>query len=194
MSQVPMKTIPRKLLVLDLDETLIHARENRLEHAEDFTVGPYFVYRRPHLDVFLQTAVEHFDVAVWTASGEQYAEQVVERLFHPGSLQFVWSSKRCTTVRDWTTGNYTKLKSLSKIKRKGYALESVIAIDDTYANYARSYGNLVMVREFSGDRSDDELLVLASYLKTLLPVTNIRKVEKRNWRKHHLSANSLHGE
>ncbi len=173
----------RKLLVLDLDETLVHARETPLEHPEDFRVGPYFVYRRPHLTAFIDAVSPHFDLAVWTASGEVYAAQVIEQIFEPGLLKFVWSSKRCTTARDWTTGQYTTIKNLSKLKRQGYALEAIIAVDDTPSKYARSYGNLIAVREFIGDRADDELLHLSAYLGRLVPVANVRAVEKREWRR-----------
>jgi len=173
---------PRKLLVLDLDETLIHACETPLAHAEDFRVGPYFVYRRPHLTEFIATVSESFDLSVWTASGEVYAAQVIDRIFAPGSLKFVWSSRRCTTARDWTTGQYTTIKNLSKLKRQGYKLESIVAVDDTPSKYARSYGNLVTVGEFTGDADDDELRFLAAYLQTLSGVDNVRAVEKRRWR------------
>lgn len=178
-----MMSPTRKLLVLDLDETLVHARETPLEHREDFRVGPYFVYRRPHLTAFIDAVSQHFDLAVWTASGEVYAAQVIERIFEPGVLKFIWSSQRCTTARDWTTGHYTTIKNLSKLKRQGYALEAIIAVDDTPSKYARSYGNLVAVREFVGDRADDELLQLSTYLSRLAPVANVRAVEKREWRR-----------
>lgn len=174
----------RKLLVLDLDETLIHATEETLDHDEDFRVGPYRVHLRPHLSGFVSGMLTQFKVGVWTASGESYAAQVVERIFPSGALEFVWSSKRCTTTRDWTTGEYQTIKNLQKLKSKGYPLESIIAVDDTPAKYARSYGNLVTVREFVGDRSDAELPLLAAYLAHLADVPNVRSVEKRNWREH----------
>lgn len=126
-----MSPLPRKLLVLDLDETLIHACETQLAHPEDFRVGPYFVYRRPHLTEFIASVSESFDLGVWTASGEVYAAQVIEQVFARGLLKFVWSSRRCTTARDWTTCQYTTIKNLSKLKRRGYQLESIVAADDT---------------------------------------------------------------
>lgn len=174
----------RKLLVLDLDETLIHATEETLGHDEDFRVGPYRVHLRPHLSDFVSGMLTQFKVGVWTASGESYAAQVVERIFPSGALEFVWSSKRCTTTRDWMTGEYQSIKNLQKLKSKGYPLESIIAVDDTPAKYARSYGNLVTVREFVGDRSDAELPLLAAYLAHLADVPNVRSIEKRNWREH----------
>ena len=42
-----------KLLILDLDETLVFAAERPLTREADFRVGPYHVYGRPGLAVFL---------------------------------------------------------------------------------------------------------------------------------------------
>ena len=171
-----------KLLVLDLDETLVHAAERRLDREEDFRVGPYFIYRRPHLDEFLAAMLETFRVAVWTSSGEIYARQVIDRIFPADALRFLWSSDRCTLTRDWDTGDYKTLKNLRKLKDKGYLLESVIAVDDTPQKFERSFGNLVTVREFLGDPADVELKLLSAYLKQLAHVPNVRTIEKRLWR------------
>lgn len=175
--------VDKKLLVLDLDETLVFASEVALSREADFHVGPYHVYERPHVHRFIAHVLGRFQVGVWTASGEQYAAQVVERLFPRDGLEFVWSSQRCTTTRDWSTGEYQTIKKIEKLKARGYRLESIIAIDDTPAKYARSFGNLVAVREFTGEQEDDELLHLMRYLDHLAGVPNVRAVEKRNWRR-----------
>ncbi|MEO1172211.1 MAG: NIF family HAD-type phosphatase [Myxococcota bacterium] len=54
----------RKLLVLDLDETLIHASESSLGHSADFEVSRFHVYRRPGLSEFLEQVGACFDLAV----------------------------------------------------------------------------------------------------------------------------------
>ncbi len=56
----------RSLLILDLDETLIWATEEALDQAPDFEVGPYSVYKRPGVAEFLATAMQWFELAVWT--------------------------------------------------------------------------------------------------------------------------------
>jgi len=56
--------VSRKLLILDLDETLIHARETALDREADFRVAHYHVFRRPHLDAFQEQCFRWFDVAV----------------------------------------------------------------------------------------------------------------------------------
>lgn len=38
-------------------------------------------------------------------------------------------------------------------------------------------------REFTGEMDDTELLLLARYLKTLKDRSNLRRIEKRNWRR-----------
>lgn len=172
----------KKLLVLDLDETLVHAAEVPLAREESFTAGPYFVYTRPHLSQFIEVVLERFSVGVWTSSGEMYAGLVLDRIFPKDALEFVWSSQKCTTVRDWSTGGYTTIKKLDKLKAKGYPLDSIIAVDDTPSKYAKNYGNLIAVREFLGDPADDELPLLAAYLDELAKEPNVRKVEKRAWR------------
>lgn len=172
----------KKLLVLDLDETLIHATEEPLDHPAELQFGRCHVYLRPHLSDFIAGVQAHFHLALWTAGGELYARQIADHIFPEGALEFLWASQRCTLVRDWEEGGYQTRKRLKKIKGKGYPLASVIAVDDTPSNYIQSYGNLVTVRPFTGDRSDTELPLLLTYLITLKDVPNVRAVEKRNWR------------
>ena len=180
----------RKLLVLDLDETLVYATDQPLSMPEAFRIDPYYVYLRPHLRPFLESCVVRFDVAVWTASSVDYAAAVAMQLF--GSverLEFLWARDRCTIRHDPDTREMYWVKDLKKIRRAGYELARVIVIDDTAKKHERNYGNLVRVRPFEGQLDDDELLHLARYLETLAGVDDIRVVEKRGWR-HTRSARS----
>jgi RNA polymerase II subunit A small phosphatase-like protein len=126
----------RHLLVLDLDETLVHASEVELDRAADFGACGYHIYRRPHLAEFIDYALARFDVGVWTSSGRVYADAIVAALFPAQSLRFVWARERCSISRDWSTGEYVDRKPLRKLKRRGYRLEQVIAVDDTPSKHA----------------------------------------------------------
>lgn len=173
----------KKLLILDLDETLIYATEASLPRQADFLLEPYYIYKRPFLDVFLKNCLDWFEVAVWTSSTPSYAIAIVSAIFkNPKTLSFVWASDRCTVVYDLEWFEYYNRKNLKKIKRKGYRLESIIAVDDTPKKWERSYGNLVRVNPFEGDETDDELKYLLLYLEQLRYAENIRSVEKRFWR------------
>jgi TFIIF-interacting CTD phosphatase-like protein len=179
-----------KLLILDLDETLVYATETQLEREADFSVYDYHVYKRPYLDIFIKTCLDWFNVAVWTSSGSQYASKVVAAIFpDPQALKFVWTSDRCSVVCNYNFDlidgiypQYYSRKPLKKVKRRGYNLESVIAIDDTPKKWEKSYSNLITVKPFEGDRSDCELKYLLVYLDILKHEANIRSVEKRGWR------------
>lgn len=173
----------KKLLILDLDETLIYATETSLSRKADFLVEPYYIYKRPFLDVFLKNCFDWFEVAVWTSSTPSYAIAIVSAIFEkPEALSFVWASDRCTVAYDIEWFEYYYRKNIKKVKRKGYLLESIIAVDDTPQKWERSYGNLVRLHPFEGDENDDELKYLQLYLERLKSAGNIRSLEKRFWR------------
>ena len=173
----------KKLLILDIDETLIYATAASLPRQADFLVGQYHIYKRPFLNVFLKNCLDWFEVAVWTSSTPSYAIAIVSEIFeNPKTLSFVWASDRCTVAYDHERFEYYNRKNLKKVKRKGYRLESIIAVDDTPQKWERSYGNLVRVNPFEGEETDDELKYLLLYLDRLRYEENIRSVEKRFWR------------
>lgn len=171
------------LIVLDLDETLIHGTQTPLERPPDFHCEKYGIYRRPGLAPFLAGLQEQFAVAVWTSAGPAYARCVVENIFPEDfELQFLWSRGRCTHRVDGETGEQQLLKNLKKVRRWGYSLERVVVIDDTPSVYSRSYGNLIQVRGYDGEPEDDELELLGQYLRLLRDEPNVRHIEKRAWR------------
>lgn len=177
-----MQSIEKKLLILDLDETLVYATEEKLEHQEDFVVGQYYVYKRPFLQEFIQFCLENFDVAVWTTSTSNYAAEIVANVFpNPSDLKFLWSRLRCTISFDEEErGNFYE-KKMKKVRSRGYELKKVIVVDDTPQVWRNSYGNLVQVKPFFGKKEDNELQNLIIYLKRLKDTENIRKIEKRMW-------------
>ena len=176
-------TVNSKLLVLDLDETLVFATEEQLDIPMSAKVGEYFVYDRPHVHEFLAFCLKEFRVGVWTSSTEAYAEEIVEHLFgDESSLEFVWARSRCTMKFDHHEHTYLHVKNLKKVKKLGFNLEEILVVDDTPQKWTQQYGNLVQVSEFEGDFDDTELLDLMPYLEILKSVPNVRKIEKRGWR------------
>jgi RNA polymerase II subunit A small phosphatase-like protein len=174
----------KKLLVLDLDETLLYASPAPLERRPDAEIPPYFVYKRPHLDEFLAFCAREFAVAVWTSASADYAQAVIAALFPAGyPLAFVFSRERCTWHVDQQSGEESWIKDLKKLKRRGYELGRVVFVEDSPANLSRQYGNVVPVTPFVGDAGDSELPRLAGYLGSLRDVADVRRCEKRNWRR-----------
>ena len=181
----------RILLVLDIDETLIHATEKPLSRPADFVVYGYHVYRRPHLDSFLQNCADHFELAVWSSASDEYVSAITELIFpEPSKLHFVWGRSRASLRRivsddgyfsdPWNHRHYTK--PLAKLKRLGWPLSRILIVDDTPEKSALNYGNAIYPSPFEGAEADDELLLLSSYLTSLKDVPNVRTIEKRRWR------------
>lgn len=176
----------RCLLILDLDDTLIHARDKPLpDRSPDFRVDPYYVYKRPGFDSFLETAVKHFDLAVWTSSSPNYAQSIVAKLFgQPNFLKFVWTGDKCVWSFSPDDYNRVPIKDLRKVVRSRFAksLDRILIIDDSPAKLRRNYGNLLQIKPFFGGLDDDELSRILKPLEKLRSEPNVRLVEKRDWR------------
>ena len=172
-----------KLLVLDLDETLIFGTKEPLDRPADLVVGEYSIYDRPFVRDFLSACGQLFKLAVWTSSTEDYASGVVDHLFgSTDCLEFVWARERCTLRFDQSDWVYRYTKNLKKVNKLGFALDEVIVVDNTREKWTRSFGNLILVSDFEGDLEDAELLDLERYLDFLNRFENIRTIEKRGWR------------
>jgi TFIIF-interacting CTD phosphatase-like protein len=179
-----MRDASEILLVLDLDETLIHATKEKLEHIdEDFIFDEYFIYKRPFLEHFLLETSKHFNLAIWSSAGHEYVAQVVNAI-KPKKVEFtfVWGKSKCSLKRDPTFDNYYFEKRLDKLKKKGFHLERILIVDDTAQKTACNYGNAIYIKEYKGDSEDRDLLILLNYLMTLKDVDNVRTIEKRLWR------------
>ncbi|NNB90640.1 HAD family hydrolase [Corallococcus exiguus] len=97
----------RILLILDLDETLVHASEKPLSREADFQALGYFVHVRPHLEPFLRECAARFRLAIWSAGADKYVAELVKRIVPPElELDFVWGRSRCTYGFD--RGRYLK--------------------------------------------------------------------------------------
>lgn len=174
----------RRLLVLDLDETLVHTVDKPLVgRVADYQVAGYHVYKRPHVDTFLTRTGSVFNLAIWSKGGTGYVEPTVRLLFepHPQPL-FVWSFPRCTRRWDQEDHQEYHIKDLKKVYRQGFPKEHTLIVDDDPRNAERNFGQAVTIKAFTGELDDRELLYLADYLESLASVPNFRTVEKRYWR------------
>lgn len=177
------RTNEMKLLILDLDETLVFAAEHKLDRDEDFRAEHYFVYKRPGVDEFIEFALKHFKVAVWTASSPNYADEVLNRLFPTSErLEFVWARQRCTWRLDPESHTGYWVKDLKKVSRLGHYLKNIVVVDDSPRKLERNYGNHIRISAFEGNPTDRELEKLAAYLLRLKDIENVRSVDKRSWR------------
>ncbi|UOR07527.1 HAD family hydrolase [Hymenobacter aerilatus] len=181
------------LLILDIDETLLHASHIPLGRPADFEVFGYYIYLRPHLTEFLLGCSQHFRLAVWSSASDDYVAEIIRRIVpNTVPLEFAWGRSRCTYCfnniafeqvgyADFQS-HYNYVKVLKKLKRRGYSLDRVVIVDDTPSKSQRNYGNAIYPTEYIGKPDDRELLQLLQYLVRIKDVPNVRIVEKRHWR------------
>lgn len=192
------------LLLLDLDETLIHSEEFPRTQTStkefDFRVGfesePYWYMtkKRPFLDEFIKFAFENFDVGVWTASTEDYATIVLENIgIDITKLKCFYTRENCGMRLDYETNSYYGVKNLQKLKKRAWSkpytnkigqireLDRILIVDDIAETAVNNHSNLVLIKPFYFDNNDTELLKLISYLQKIKDEPNYRTIDKRGW-------------
>lgn len=132
-------------IILDLDNTLLNSitfenldyvpPEIPLKHI-DFKISnlnPTFKYRifaRPYLDFFLNEISKFANIAVWTAAGKEYAQEIVNNLFPNNiNIDFLFHSEQTEDC----LRNYYKMKPLDylfSLNPDKYNKNNTIIIDD----------------------------------------------------------------
>ncbi|KAL5251605.1 hypothetical protein ACHWQZ_G017097 [Mnemiopsis leidyi] len=169
--------VRRKVLVLDLDETLVHSQNNnpyliRPQSQPDFILRveiergkepvKFYVNKRPHVDYFLDVVRQWYDIVVYTASIEKYGQQVINVLDNKrGIFQRRYFRQHCV-LDSSIHGQYTK--DLSMILPD---MSSVFIIDNSPSAYKNYPDNAIAVPTWTKDRSDTWLLNLLPFLDGL---------------------------
>ncbi|KRY36323.1 CTD nuclear envelope phosphatase 1 [Trichinella spiralis] len=177
----------RKILVLDLDETLIHSHHDGIVRPmvkpgtpPDFILRVtidrhpvrFFVYKRPHVDYFLSIVSRWFDLVIFTASMEVYGSAVADRLDQGrGMLNRRYYRQHCTI--DY--GGYTK--DISSVSSD---LSSVCILDNSPGAYRLFPDNAIPIKSWFTDPTDIELLKLLPFLDSLRFCVDVRSILSRS--------------
>ena len=145
-------------LVVDLDETLVHyiEEENRA-----------FVQVRPYADYFLTEMGKYFEIVIFTAAAEDYADIVLNELDKNNVINFKLYRKHTEQI------NGIFIKDLSKLGRD---INKVIIIDNNKDNFSLQPENGLHICSFVGDQNDDELYSLS---EDLMKIVNSKKDDIR---------------
>lgn len=145
-------------LVLDLDETLVH--------YVDSSPGDSKVLIRPGCESFLERMSSEYEVVVFTAAQQDYADWVINQLD-----QGKWISGRLYRQHTVATGNFF-LKDLSKLGRD---LSKVLIVDNVAENFSLQPENGIVIRSWYDDESDEAL----HQLEPLLLGTSYLEITRR---------------
>lgn len=165
---LPKKTRNTKKfsLILDLDETLVHASINPIQDYDlTFAVQfneiscNVFVKKRPHLEEFLELVSKWYEVTVFTASQRAYAEQMLN-ILDPDKkyIKHRLYREHCLNVG----GNY--LKDLNVLGRE---LKHTIIIDNSPNAFGYQVDNGLPIESFFDDPHDKELLKIVPFLQRI---------------------------
>jgi len=179
--------VHRKVLVLDLDETLIHSNHDGVVRPSvkpgtppDFVLKVtidrhpvrFFVHKRPHVDFFLSVVSQWYELVVFTASMEIYGTAVADKLDgNQGMLRRRYYRQHCTL----DFGSYTK--DLSAICSD---LSSIFILDNSPGAYRAYPDNAIPIKSWFNDPSDTALLNLLPVLDALRFVSDVRSILSRN--------------
>ncbi len=172
-----MKTPKQKLIVFDLDETLVHATQQPLAFAADLRWEDFHIYKRPGLDAFLTGCSKLAEIAIWSSADDDYVAGIAQQIIPAGiKPTFVWGRSQCWVKIvqqpvDAANPSITRkvqqwIKPLEKIRRKGYKMQNLLIIDDSHAKVIDNPGNYLLINPFEGVQDDMELAQLLAYLQT----------------------------
>uniref|UniRef100_A0A4W3GKW5 protein-serine/threonine phosphatase n=1 Tax=Callorhinchus milii TaxID=7868 RepID=A0A4W3GKW5_CALMI len=193
LSRVRLNQVKRKILVLDLDETLIHSHHDgvlkpavRPGTPPDFMLKVlvdrhpirFFVHKRPHVDFFLEVASQWYELVIFTASMEIYGAAVADKLDNNKKLlNRRYYRQHCTLE----LGSY--VKDLAAIHKD---LSSIIILDNSPSAYRGHPDNAIPIKSWFSDPGDTALLNLLPMLDALRFTSDVRSVLSRNLHQHQL--------
>lgn len=175
-------SVNKKTLILDMDETLIHAdfdynyeNPDRIAtfHHEELDVSVP-IYMRPGLFKFLETVSENFEILVFTASMKEYADSVLNML-DPENKFFKQRFYRhnCICVK-----NRVYIKDLRIFANR--KPENIIMVDNSMYSFTNQISNGVLINSFYNDKEDKELFNLLNYLLNYLQnISDVRSVNDK---------------
>mmetsp|Transcript_99194 Transcript_99194/g.145068 ORF Transcript_99194/g.145068 Transcript_99194/m.145068 type:complete len:343 (+) Transcript_99194:293-1321(+) len=162
------KRVAHKItLILDLDETLVHSSFKPVPGADwvvpvevDGTVHRVFVCKRPGLDIFMKRVAEQFEVVVFTASLDKYANPVLDLMERnaPNSVHFRLFREHCVL----TNGALVK-----DITRMGREPRKCIIVDNSAASYMLQPENSIPISSWFDAPNDQQLLLMLPWLQRM---------------------------
>ncbi|KAK4998979.1 Nuclear envelope morphology protein 1 [Elasticomyces elasticus] len=177
---------PKKTLVIDLDETLIHsmAKGGRMSTGymvevklgapvggAGIVLGPqvpilYYVHERPFCHEFLRKVCKWYNLIVFTASVQEYADPVIDWLERERKYFSGRYYRQHCTLRN---GAY--IKDLSQVEPD---LSKVMILDNSPMSYIFHEDNAIPIEGWISDPTDNDLLHLVPFLEGLQYVTDVR--------------------
>lgn len=184
-----------KLLIFDLDETLIHCIpcENLVYDGdkcvtkadvrlmlksddEDEEEEEIFVNIRPHIRKCILKLKEFYQVILFTASTKDYADTIVD-YFDPYHELFETRLYRSSCL---STQDEVYIKDL-RIFEDQWGMESIVIVDNSPHSFGLQLANGYPIVSFHANSRDEEFLIMQRYLMQLSKEPDVRPVLDRTF-------------
>ena len=183
---VPKLSFNKKILVLDLDETLIHADFDEEFSPDEYDTIIQFKAKNEEekkekniedsdsTKHFLEEVNKYFEVGIFTASVKEYADAVISFLDPENKLiKFRLYRNNCINYNDAFT-----VKDLRIFKNVD--LKKIVSLDNSMYSFAAQINNGILINSFINDKEDNELFNALNYLVNfILPAKDVREVNEQ---------------
>ena len=185
----------KKLLLIDLDETLIHSefrskdnykaldlftrnskcQSQTFSYSDDNYIYYVDVFFRPYLKKFLKEVSKYFNMAIFTAAMKNYADTIIDYI-DPNNEYFQFRLYRdaCIPIQQ-----RLYIKDLRIIK--DYDPMNVILMDNSLYSFMNQPSNGMLVNSFYTNHKDTQLISAKNFLiNHIFPCNDVRK-ECEKW-------------
>lgn len=169
-----------KLIVLDVDETLIHTSKERTKNAIKMDDEELYLNPRPYLNKFLKFVFQNYKVMIWSAGEKTYIEFFVKRFIHPLGYKpiAVWTRNGCDTIlTDDGSVDYIKPLSIlwSKYKIYDFTPKNTFIVDDKKSTAVFNPTNHILIKRFENEEDDKELYRLILFLDKYKNIDDVKR-------------------
>ena len=171
--------LEKKTIIFDLDETLIHCVDDIEQEDPDEVIEIHFedeegpvhagINIRPYMYECLREANKHFQVVVFTASHQTYADAIINHI-DPDNQYFQHRLYRHNCIQT-PEGYY--IKDLRIIANR--SLKDLVIVDNSVYSFAYQIDNGIPIIPFCDDPNDEEMVHLVYYLECLAQIEDVRE-------------------
>jgi len=174
------KTSHKYTLILDLDETLIHSdftlsKEGFFKYFEFYFENEpvcFNLFLRPGVEEFLDFVKSRFEVIVFTASKQEYADWILNYLDPENNIfKHRFYRENCISVM-----NKIYIKDLRIFNNRN--LENMLIIDNSLYSFSSQLSNGILISSFYNNENDRELYSLMKYLNNVYLNGNLIETNK----------------
>lgn len=186
----------RRVIVFDMDETLIHCVEDIEEECPQHIVSIQFddepepieagINIRPFAEECLREANKYFYVVVWTASMQTYADAVLDLIDPDREL----IQKRLYRDSCYQTDESVYIKDLRLFK--GLDMRDVVIVDNAVYSFGFQLLNGIPIIPFYEDPEDEELYHLIPFMEVLADADDIRVKNQEAFKLDEMAQQDLH--